>query len=48
MFNGSACVTAALHSGVSVYLRSLTYAKVSLLYKSDWNIAAQWLKFVNY
>lgn len=43
--SGSACVTAALDFGV---WESLTYTKVSLLYKSDWNIAAQWLKFVNY
>lgn len=48
MSSGSVCVTAALHSGVCVFLRSLTYTEVSLLYKSDWNIAAQWLKFVHY
>lgn len=48
MSSGSVCVTAALYFGVREYLRSLTYNKVSLLYKSDWNIAAQWLKFVNY
>lgn len=48
MSSGSECVTAALGFGVWEYLRSLPYAKVSLLYKSDWNIAAQWLKFVNY
>lgn len=48
MSSGSACVTAALDVHVRVYLRSLINANISLLYKSNWNIAAQLLNFVNY